>query len=265
MLRPRIIPTLLVHAGGLVKTVEFAQPTYVGDPINAVRIFNEKEVDELIVADIDATVQGRAPDYSLIARLAAECRMPLCYSGGIRSSGEIERIISLGVEKVAIGSAAVLSPDLIPEASRRLGNQSIVVVLDVRKVPRTGSYEVWTHNGTRASGLDPVALARRAEQMGAGEILVNAIDRDGLMVGYDFDLLDQVRAAVSVPLTALGGVGTLDHIKDLIARYGVVGAAAGSLFVFKGRFRAVLINYPSRQQKDELCAVPGVWPRPWTY
>ena len=253
MLRPRIIPTLLVHKDGLVKTVRFADPTYVGDPINAVRIFNEKEVDELVVANIDATVEGQPPDYSLVARLAAECRMPLCYAGGVTDVDEVERLISLGVEKIAIGAAAVQQPGLLAEAARRVGNQSIVVVLDVRRTA-AGGYEVFTHRGSRASGQDPAALARVAESMGAGEIMVNAIDRDGTMTGYDFDLIDQVRSAVTLPLTALGGVGTLQHIQALISRYGVIGAAAGSLFVFKGRHRAVLINYPSPAQKDRLCA-----------
>jgi len=254
MLRPRIIPVLLIHSGGLVKTVRFSEPTYVGDPINAVRIFNEKEVDELVVADIDATVEGRAPDYAVITRLAAECRMPLCYAGGVKTAEQFERIVSLGVEKVAIGSAAVATPDLIAEAARRVGSQSIVVVLDVRKVGHGDGYEVFTHNGTRPTALRPQELARRAEQMGAGEIVLNAIDRDGVMGGYDFDLIDRVREGVTLPLSVVGGAGSIDHIKALIHRYGVVGAAAGSLFVFKGRYRAVLINYPNRQQKEHIAA-----------
>lgn len=253
MLRPRIIPTLLIHGGGLVKTVQFGQPTYVGDPINAVRIFNEKEVDELLVADIDATVEGRPPDYSLIARLAAECRMPFCYAGGVRTPEEIERIISLGVEKVALGSALVQSPELISEAARRVGSQSVVAVLDVRKTGRPGCYEVFTHNGKRGTGLEPGALAAAVAANGAGEILVNAIDRDGMLTGYDLDLIDLIRRSVTTPITALGGVGNFDHIKALIDRHHVIGAAAGSLFVFKGRLRAVLINYPRREQKDALC------------
>ncbi len=254
MLRSRIIPILLIHGGGVVKTVQFSQPTYVGDPINAVRIFNEKEVDELIVADIDATVEGRAPDYSLIARLAAECRMPFCYAGGVRTAEQIEHIITLGVEKVALGNAAIQSPELITEAARRVGSQSIVVVLDVRKNGTTGAYDVFTHNGTRPTGRDAASLAAQAAECGAGEILVNSIDRDGMMTGYDLELVDLIRRSVTIPITALGGAGHLDHIKGLIDRHGVIGAGAGSLFVFKGRYRAVLINYPRRDQKDGLCA-----------
>lgn len=254
MLRPRIIPCLLVHNGGLVKTVRFTAPKYVGDPLNAVRIFNEKEVDELMVVDIDATAQNREPDYALIANLAAECRMPLCYAGGVKTPEQFERIISLGVEKVAISSAAIKSLDLIAESARRVGNQSIVVVLDVKKTGLLRRYELFTHNGTRATGLDPVEFAKRAMTMGAGEILVNSIDHDGEMKGYDHVLIDQLRNAVSLPLTVLGGAGSLADIEDLIRRHGIIGAAAGSLFVFKGKYRAVLIQYPTRADKDALCA-----------
>lgn len=254
MLRPRIIPCLLVHDGALVKTVRFSQPKYVGDPINAVRIFNEKEVDELIVADIDATVQSREPDYGLIANLAVECRMPLCYAGGVTRADQVERTVSLGVEKVAMGSAAIQSPELIEESAKRVGSQSIVVVLDVKQPHPAGHYELFTHNGTRATGLNPVEFAREAEARGAGEILVNAIDQDGVMKGYDLPLIEQVREAVNLPLSVVGGAGTLADIEDLIRRHGIIGAAAGSLFVFKGKFRAVLIQYPSRTEKDALCA-----------
>lgn len=253
MLRPRIIPCLLVHNGGLVKTVRFADPKYVGDPINAVRIFNEKEVDELIVADIDATALGREPNYALIANLAAECRMPLCYAGGVKTPEQVERIISLGVEKVALSSAAIQAPELIAESARRVGNQSIVVVLDVKKIGLLRRYELFTHNGTRATGLSPLEFARMAESLGAGEILVNSIDHDGVMKGYDHTLIDQIREAISLPLSVLGGAGSLSDIQDLIRRHGIIGAAAGSLFVFKGKFRAVLIQYPTREEKDALC------------
>ncbi len=254
MLRPRIIPCLLVKNSGLVKTVRFDNPKYVGDPINAVRIFNEKEVDELIVADIDATAHNREPDYNMIRNLAAECRMPLCYVGGVKTPEQVERIISLGVEKVGVSSAAIYTPELISESARRVGNQSIVVVMDVKKIGISRRYEIFTHNGTRKTGLHPVEFAQRAEALGAGEILVNAIDHDGEMKGYDLDLVDQVRDVVSLPLSVLGGAGSLADIEGLIRRYGIVGAAAGSLFVFKGKYRAVLINYPNRSEKDALCS-----------
>jgi len=252
VLRPRIIPCLLVREQGLVKTVQFGAGKYVGDPINAVRIFNEKEVDELMVLDIDATAAGRTPEYKMIESLAAECRMPLCYGGGVTSVEQAKRIIGLGVEKVAISSAAVENPRLVGEIAASLGTQSVVVVLDAKK--RGGRYEVMTRNGSSATGKDPAALAADCERCGAGEIVVNSIDQDGTMSGYDMTLARAVRAATTVPLTILGGAGSLQHVADLIAAFGVVGAAAGSLFVFKGRYRAVLINYPNPAEKDSLLA-----------
>jgi cyclase len=251
MLRPRIIPCLLVKNGGLVKTVRFATPKYVGDPINAVRIFNEKEVDELIVLDIDATAQGREPDYVLIRKLAAECRMPLCYGGGVTALAQAERIIGMGVEKVALSVAAVADPGLVSGLAEMIGSQSVVVVLDVRRDKR-GAAEVWTHNGTRSTGKLAPDLARLMADRGAGEIVVNSIDNDGVMKGYDLELVASVRKAIRVPLTVLGGAGSLEDIRDLVQRFGLLGAAAGSLFVFKGVYRAVLINYPSRADKDAL-------------
>jgi imidazole glycerol-phosphate synthase subunit HisF len=250
MLRPRIIPCLLVKNGGLVKTVRFGSPKYVGDPINAVRIFNEKEVDELFVVDIDATAYNREPDYGLIKNLAAECRMPLCYGGGVKTVKQIENIVSLGVEKVAISSAAIHDSKLISDAAERVGSQSMVVVMDVKI--SGGRYELHTHNGSRETGLDPAEFARTMERHGAGEVVVNTIDRDGIMKGYDLDLVALVRDAISLPLTVLGGGGSLEDIAGLIRSFGIIGAAAGSLFVFKGIYRAVLINYPSRAEKDAL-------------
>ncbi|MFM2289028.1 MAG: hypothetical protein RL684_2171 [Pseudomonadota bacterium] len=254
MLRPRIIPCLLVHDGGLVKTVRFAEPKYIGDPLNAVRIFNEKGVDELMVLDIDASRIGREPDYQLISHLASECRMPLCYGGGVKSVEQLERIISLGVEKVAVSSGAVEEPGLVAEAARRVGRQSVVVVIDAKRIAGSDRYEVAIHNGTRVTGLDPVEFASRMQAAGAGEIVLNAVDRDGTMKGYDEQLVDAVRGAVTLPLTVIGGAGSLDDLRSLISRHGIIGAAAGSLFVFKGKYRAVLINYPSGADKDALCA-----------
>ncbi len=252
MLRPRIIPCLLVKDGGLVKTRNFAEPKYVGDPINAVKIFNEKEVDEITVLDIDASVERRDPDFELIKNLAAECRMPLCYGGGIKTVQQVEKLISLGVEKVAISSAFIHTPDLISDAAAAVGNQSVVVVMDVRKVKSSKQYEVYIHNGKTGTGLTPIDLARLAERNGAGELVVNCIDLDGMMTGYDIQLAEMVRKTVNLPLTILGGAGSLKDMALLIERFGTIGAAAGSLFVFKGRMRAVLINYPSRSDKDAL-------------
>jgi cyclase len=254
MLRPRIIPCLLVRNKGLVKTVRFEDGKYVGDPINAVRIFNEKEVDEIVVLDIDATVRGAEPDHVMIRNLAAECRMPLCYGGGIRSMEEAVAIIKMGVEKVALSAAAAERPSLVSEIARYVGNQSVVVVLDVRRHAKTGALELWTHNGARNAHRDPVAFARELEALGVGEITVNAIDRDGMMKGYDLDLVERIRAAVTVPMTVLGGAGSLKDVETLVRRFGILGAAAGSLFVFKGVYKAVLINYPSPAEKAAICA-----------
>lgn len=252
MLRPRIIPCLLIHNGGLVKTVRFGDPKYVGDPLNAVRIFNEKEVDELTVLDIDASRLGRAPNETLIAHLAAECRMPLCYGGGVKTVDQFERLIALGVEKVAVSSAAVDDPELIARAAERVGSQSVVAVIDVKATGVLRRLEVVTLNATRRTGLEPVAFARKLQNLGAGEIVLNSVDADGTMRGYDLDLVEEVRRAVSVPLTVIGGAGSLEDVRGLVRRYPVIGAAAGSLFVFKGKYRAVLINYPSRSERDAL-------------
>jgi cyclase len=250
MLRPRIIPCLLVHKGGLVKTVQFTEPKYVGDPLNAVRIFNEKKVDELIVIDIDATVLGLEPNYKLIANLAGECRMPLCYGGGVKTPEQVERIISLGVEKVAISSAALSNPRLVYESARRVGSQSVVVVLDVKNTGLFSKrYELFSHNGKRATNIHPSEFARQVEMLGAGEILVNSISQDGTMKGYDMELIDLVRASVNIPLTVLGGAGSHADLAAPIEQHGIIGVAAGSLFVFKGKYRAVLIQYPSEAEK----------------
>lgn len=252
MLYPRIIPCLLVKDKGLVKTINFKSPKYIGDPINAVRIFNEKEVDEIIVLDIDATSEKREPDFNMIEHLASECRMPLCYGGGITSSDQIQKIIQMGVEKVAISSAAIENPRLVAEAAMRVGNQSMVVVLDVKKRFLDGEYEVWTNNGRNTTGQSPSEIALQMERHGAGEIVINSIDNDGVMKGYDLVLVKKIREEISVPLTVLGGAGTLHDIGQLIKEFGAIGAAAGSLFVYKGVYKAVLINYPNRVEKDAL-------------
>ncbi|MFA7351687.1 MAG: AglZ/HisF2 family acetamidino modification protein [Methylotenera sp.] len=255
MLRPRIIPCLLVHLGGLVKTVGFKDPKYVGDPINAVKIFNEKEADELIVLDIDATANNVEPDYKMIANLAAESRMPLCYGGGVRTPEQAKRIVGLGVEKVAISSAAVQDPSLISCIAEEIGRQSVVIVIDVKKRMFSKEYDVWINNGKQNTKLNALEFAIQAANLGAGEIVVNSIEHDGKMKGYDISLATRLREVVNIPITILGGAGSLDDMQALFAKCGVVGAAAGSLFVFKGVYKAVLINYPNSQQKDALIHV----------
>jgi len=252
MLRSRIIPCLLVKDGGLVKTINFTSSKYVGDPINAVKIFNEKEVDELIVLDIDAVFEERGPDFEMIGHLAEECRMPLCYGGGVRTSAQVKRIVELGVEKVALSSAAIANQEIVTEAAECVGSQSVVIILDVKKSLFGGEYEVRTHSGQKKTGKCPIDLAQKMEKLGAGEIVINSIDNDGLMKGYDFTLAEKIREAINIPITVLGGAGSLNDIGRLIHKFGPIGAAAGSLFVFKGIYRAVLINYPNRAEKSVL-------------
>jgi cyclase len=242
----------LLHKGGLYKTTRFGSPKYVGDPLNAVRIFNEKEVDELMFVDIDASSQNQEPNYKLIANLANECRMPLCYGGGVKSVEQFDRIIGLGVEKVSVSSAFVEDSNLATRAASRVGSQSVVAVVDVKKVGIFKKPAVMVMNGKKHAGLDPIAWASQLQQLGVGEVVLNSVDGDGEMKGYDLDLIGKVREAINIPLTVLGGAGSLDDIQKLVNRFGVIGAAAGSLFVFKGKYRAVLINYPNREEKERL-------------
>lgn len=253
MLRPRIIPCLLVHQKGLIKSVNFKNYKYVGDPLNAVRIFNEKEVDELMVLDIDASVENREPDFKMIENLAAECNMPICYGGGIKTIEQAQKIFSLGVEKIAISSAIIHDISLIKKMVEIVGSQSIVVVLDVKK-SFFGTYEIYIHNGKIKTNKNLLEFVKELEIVGVGEIIINAIDQDGVMKGYDFNLIEKVRNLVNIPITVLGGAGSLDDIQKLISKFGLIGCAAGSLFVFKGIYKAVLINYPSRAEKDLLIA-----------
>lgn len=252
MLRSRITPCLLVHKKGLVKTVGFKDPKYVGDPINAVKIFNEKEVDELIVLDIDATAEGRGPDFDLIRNLAVECRMPFCYGGGVTSAEQAKKIINLGAEKVALSSAAINDFDVLKQIGDAVGIQSVVVVLDVKKKGFLGGYELFTNNGKKSTGIKVKDFVQKLDKIGVGEIVINSIERDGKMEGYDMTLIDLVREATEVPITVLGGAGSLDDIKSVISKYKIIGVAAGSIFVFKGKYKAVLISYPTKQEKIEL-------------
>ncbi len=251
MLRPRIIPSLLIQDNGLVKTVNFKNPKYVGDPINAVKIFNEKAVDELAIFDIDATAKGLEPNYSLIERIANQSRMPLCYGGGVKTLAQAQRIFGLGIEKIALSSAVLANPALITEIAERVGSQSVIVVLDVKK-KLFGGYEVYTHNGKKSTGINPFDFAEKAQKLGAGEIVINSIDQDGVMKGFDMNLIEKIREKISLPLTVLGGAGSLEDIEKVIEKHGIIGVAAGSLFVFKGVYKAVLINYPSKEQKENL-------------
>ncbi|MDT0593672.1 AglZ/HisF2 family acetamidino modification protein [Glaciecola petra] len=254
MLRSRVSPCLLIHKNGLVKTEKFKTHKYVGDPINAVKIFNEKEVDEIIILDIDATVNKSEPNYKLIKNIANESRMPVCYGGGVNTVEQAKKIIQLGIEKVAFSSAILEDPTILTPLCNAIGKQSVVVVLDVKK-NFLGKYEIFTHNGTKKVKKKLEEVLRQIESFGVGEIVVNSIDRDGTMKGYDFDLVDIVRQKTDSPITILGGASNFDDILNLIKRYKVIGASVGSLFVFKGVYKAVLISYLNDVTKNEIVKV----------
>ncbi len=251
MLKTRIIPCLLLRGRGLYKTVKFKNPTYVGDPINAVKIFNEKEVDELILLDITATSERREPHFALIEDIASECFMPLSYGGGVGSMEHMRRLYRLGVEKVALNSAAYTDRRLVEEACATFGSSSVTASIDVRKT-FLGKYEVWINAGKTNTKEDPLRYAHALSQAGVGEILINSIDRDGTMSGYDTVFLEQLSSTVNTSIIACGGAGTLAHIREAADKAHVPAMAAGSMFVFHGRHRAVLINYPTQQELDKL-------------
>jgi cyclase len=253
MLAARLIPCLLLDGAGCVKTRRFRSPVYLGDPINIVRIFNDREVDELIVLDIRAAREGRGPALPRLADLASECFMPVCYGGGVRSVEDLQHIFGLGVEKVSINSQAVLDPSLVESAASRFGSQSIVVSIDVKR-DLFGRRRVVTHGGRRVHPLDPVVHARDMERRGAGEVLLNSVERDGALGGYDLDLIGEAAAALSVPLIACGGAASLEDAAKAL-RAGASAAAAGSLFTLAGPHRAVLVSYPDRSEIDAAFGV----------
>jgi cyclase len=252
MLRARVTPCLLVQDGGLVKTTKFQDAKYIGDPINAVRIFNEKKADELIVLDIHASANNAEPDYKMIKHLAKECRMPLCYGGGIKTLSHVEKIIALGVEKVALSSIVLEQPNLIIEIANKVGRQSVVVVLDIKKKALSNSYTIWTLNGKHNTKKNVIDIIQKVQNLGIGEIILNFIDFDGTESGYPIKVIKQLKSYIQVPLTILGGAKSLEDMGSAIKQCGLMGVAAGSLFVFKGKYRAVLINYPNQQQKEKF-------------
>jgi imidazole glycerol-phosphate synthase subunit HisF len=236
--------------GGLVKTVKFKDPKYVGDPINAVRILNDKEVDELVFLDIGATPSNAGPNFELLSDIATEAFMPFGYGGGITTVQQVKRLYALGVEKVILNTVTATNPGLVEEAASIAGSSGVVVSIDVRR-NWLGKYSVFVRSGKDDLQRDPVTHARAMERAGAGEILINAIDRDGVMGGYDLELIRQVAEAVGVPVVAAGGAGELRHFREAVDQ-GAAGVAAGSMFVFHGKHRAVLITYPTYQQLEQL-------------
>jgi len=243
------MPCLLLANEALVKTVRFANPSYLGDPINAVRIYNEMEVDELVFLDISASVENRPPPFKLIGEIASECFMPLSYGGGVRSLEDIRELFRTGVEKVAINSHA--EPEFIREAAERFGSQSILVSMDVKR-SMFGKYSVRTHSGTRSTRVDPAGYASRVAEAGAGELLLTSIDRDGTWDGYDVELIRAVSQAVDVPVIACGCAGNVEHFREAVKLGGASAVAAGSMFVYQGRDLGVLINFPARGALEEV-------------
>ncbi len=242
---------MLLRNRGLVKGINFKDYRYVGDPINAVRIFNTKEVDELIFCDIDATKEGRLPDLEHIQQIADECYMPFAVGGGIRSIDDITKILNAGAEKVAINTSCIEAPSLIKEASDTFGAQCIVASMDVKKT-FLGGKKVFTHSGTKKTGVDPIEHAKHMGSLGAGELLITSIDHEGKMTGYDLELIKSISSQVSIPVIANGGAGTTDHLAQAVHNAGAQAVAAGSMFVFHGKRRAILINYPDEDVLAEV-------------
>lgn len=247
MIRARVIPVLLLKNEGLVKTSKFKSPKYIGDPLNAVKIFNEKEVDEITILDISKDLNFKGPNFKIIEEIASECFMPLMYGGGISTLDHINKLFSIGVEKISLNSILHCNPEIVKEAVKQYGSQSIIASIDVRK-NFFGKYEVITNSGELNLKVDPVSFAIRMQNLGVGEIFLNSIDKDGLMSGYDLDLIFNITSKIDIPLIACGGASSLDDMKKALSIGKASAVAAGSMFVYHGKHRAVLINYPN--QKD---------------
>lgn len=246
MLLPRIIPCLLIHKGGVVKTYKFDNPRYIGDPLNTVRIFNEKKVDEIMVLDIDCSVENSLPNINLIEKIAAECQMPLCYGGGIKNLNTAQHIFQLGVEKISLSSVVFENISLISSLAKTVGSQSVVVTLDIKK-NIFGKRKIFIHNGKSSVDLELEECLKIIQNEGAGEIIINNIDLDGTMQGYDQEFITYLKEKISIPLTLIGGAGCADDFKNVIKKYPIIGLAAGSFFVYQGKYKAVLISYPKEK------------------
>jgi cyclase len=253
MALPRIIPVLLLENGGLVKTEKFKNPKYIGDPLNAVKIFNDKEVDELLFLDIYASAENRKPSLEFLAEIAGECFMPLAYGGGVRDLKVIKEILQVGIEKVVISSYAIENPSFISEATTLYGSSTIAVCIDVKK-SFFGKYEIYVSNGKKNTGIDPVKFAIEMDKAGAGELIVNNIDKDGTMSGYDTELLKRITSSVGMPVIASGGAKDMGDFVSAMIEGGASAVAAGSMFVFHGKHRAILIKYPDQEEINQLLA-----------
>lgn len=250
MFRPRIIPCLLLKNNGLVKSVNFKNHRYIGDPLNAIKIFNDKKADELIFLDIDASKENRIPSLELIKQIGDECNMPFSVGGGIKSIEDIKAIINAGAEKVCINTAAIVRPEFIREAVEIFGSSTIVVCMDVQK-KFLYKKQIYISNGTRATGINPLDFAKKMVEMGAGEIMINSISHDGKMQGYDTELIAEISKAVPIPVIALGGAGNMDHMISTAKEAKASALAAGSMFVYHGPRNAVLINLPTRKEVSD--------------
>lgn len=251
MLRTRLIPILLLKDSSLIKTIKFNKYNYIGDPVNTCKIFNEKEVDELIFLDITASAENREPNYKVITDIASECFMPLCYGGGITKIDQVKRILEIGVEKISFNYATVNNPSLITEAAKGFGNQAVVASIDVKK-NFWGKYEVVQKRATKTTGISPIVFAKRMESIGAGEILVTSVDREGTWDGYDIELIKQVTDSVNVPVIVNGGAGTLAHLEFAVKNGKASGLALGSMVVYQKKGMGVLINFPSRSEIEKV-------------
>lgn len=252
-LRPRIIPVLLMDDRDLIKTVQFKRRTYLGDPVNAVKIFNRKDVDELVILDIGAAKKNRAPDFEILKDIASEAFMPLSYGGGITTVDQARKLAQIGYEKVVINTQLIRNPALVREIAGLLGSQSVVASIDAKLVK--GTYMCVIKDGNETIKISPKTLAVRAERLGCGEIFLNSVDRDGMMTGYDIGLVKNVAQAVNIPVTACGGAGGVKDLKEVLESGKAHGAAGGSMFVYYGRLKAVLITMPS----EEELADAGIW------
>jgi cyclase len=250
MTNVRIIPVLLLKNEGLVKTVNFSKPKYVGDPINAVRIFNEKEVDELVFLDITATLEKRDPNFKMLEEIASECFMPLSYGGGVNNLSQVQKLFSIGIEKIIFNSVIYSNPSLITEVSNIFGNQSVVASIDVKK-SFFGKYEVYSNAGTTKVNESLSSIISKIQSLGVGELIINSIDSDGTLKGYDLDLIKLISQSLNIPVVALGGASSLSDFK-LAIQAGASAVAAGSFFIFHGKHKAVLISYPNLSEINNL-------------
>ncbi len=251
VIKTRVIPCLLLKGKGLVKTERFANPRYLGDPINIVKIFNEKEAHEIAILDITATAEGRSPNFDYLQDIASEAYMPLAYGGGVRTLEDIRKVFSIGFEKVIINNASISDPGLIEKASQQFGSQSVVVSIDAKR-SLLGKYEVFVQNGKMGAKRTPAQHAKEMEARGAGEILITSIDNEGTMSGYDLELIKGVTSVVDVPVLANGGAGELKHFEQSVKQGGASGVVAGSMFVFHGKHRGVLISFPEENQLSKF-------------